>query len=95
MTAMNAREEAIQALAFALEKYPERVEIAGLRELLLDSARQNAKRPAYVKLAVPDEVVKALRGSRESDDMVLLVRIPKAVQERAESPIVLPGEIRR
>ena len=91
---MQPLDEARQALAFALEKYPERVELAPLRELMMDSARQNAKRPAYVKLAVPDEVVKSLRGSRESDDLVLLVRIPKAVQERAESPIVLPGEIR-
>lgn len=91
---MQPLDEERQALAFALEKYPERVELAPLRDLMMDSARQNAKRPAYVKLAVPDDVVKSLRGSRASDDLVLLVRVPKAVQERAESPIVLPGEIR-
>ena len=91
---MQPLDEERQALAFALEKYPERVELAPLRDLMMDSARQNAKRPAYVKLAVPDDVVKSLRGSRDSDDLVLLVRIPKAVQERAESPIVLPGEVR-
>jgi len=81
-----------QVLAFALEKYPERVEVAAIEELAIDSARQNAKRPAYVKLAVPDDVVKSLRGSRKSDDLVLLVRVPKATIDRAESPIVLPGE---
>ena len=91
---MQPLDEERKALAFALEKYPERVELAPLRDLMMDSARQNAKRPAYVKLAVPDDVVKSLRGSRDSDDLVLLVRVPKTVQERADSPIVLPGEIR-
>ena len=83
----------LEQLAYALEKYRERVEVAPIRELLMDSARQNAKRPAYVKLAVPDGMVKALRGSREQSDLVLLVRVPKEVQERADSPIVLPGEV--
>ena len=83
----------IEQLAYALDKYKERVEVATLESLLIDSARQNPKRPAYVKLAVPDEMVKSLRGSRQQDDLVLLVRIPRDVQERAESPIVLPGEV--
>jgi hypothetical protein len=80
-------------LAYALEKYGERVEVAPIDSLLIDSARQNPKRPAYVKLAVPDEVVKSLRGSRDQGDLMLLVRVPKEVLERADSPIVLPGEV--
>ena len=83
-----------KALSFALEKYPERVEMVPIEEIATDSARQNARRPAYVTLAVPDEVVKSLRGSRESRDLVLLVRVPKEVLERSESRIVLPGEVR-
>lgn len=83
-----------KALSFALEKYPERVEMVPIEEIATDSARQNAKRPAYVTLAVPDEVVKSLKGSRESRDLVLLVRVPKEVLERSESRIVLPGEVR-
>ncbi len=92
---MSSPENTRKALGFALEKYPERVEVAPVEQLLIDSARQNAKRPAYLKLAVPDGVVKSLRGSRQSEDMVLLVRIPREVQERADSRIVLPGEIER
>lgn len=80
-------------LAYALEKYRQRVEVAPIGGLLIDSARQNPKRPAYVKLAVPDDLVKALRGAREPDDLMLLVRVPKEVLERADSPIVLPGEV--
>jgi hypothetical protein len=85
-------EDLIKSLQFALEKYPQRVEIAPARELLMDSARKNDRRPAYVKLAVPDEVVKNLRGTRDNQDMVLLVRIPAEVNERVDSRIVLPGE---
>ena len=84
----------LKALSYALEKYPERVEMVPIEELVTDSARQNPKRPAYITLAVPDEVVKSLRGSREDRDLLLLVRVPKAVQERSESLIVLPGEVR-
>lgn len=81
-------------LRFALEKYPAKVEVAELGSLVMESARQNSKRPAFVKLAVPDEMVKALRGTRESSDLVLLIRLPKEVEERADSPIILPGEVR-
>jgi hypothetical protein len=80
-----------RTLAFALERYPEQVEAVPIRELLLDAARQNDRRPAYVKLAVPDEVVKSVRGAA-GGDLVLLVRLPKEVLERRESRIILPGE---
>ena len=83
----------LQTLRFALEKYPEKVEIAPIHGLVMDSARQNSKRPAFVKLAVPDELVKSLRGSRETTDIVLLVRLPREIEDRAESPIILPGEV--
>jgi len=83
-----------KSLAFALEKYPERVEIIPIEKLLLDSARGNEKRPAYVKLAVPDELVKALRGPEDRrQELLVLVRIPKQILERSESPIILPSEV--
>lgn len=83
-----------KSLAYALEKYPERVELVPIEELVTDSARQNSKRPAYVTLAVPDEVVKSLKGRREENDLILLVRVPKEILERSESRILLPGEVR-
>jgi hypothetical protein len=83
-----------QALGFALEKYPERVEIVPLARLVTESARQNEKRPAYVKLALPDDVVKGLRGRQGEHDLVLLVRVPKEIVERVGSRILLPGEVR-
>jgi hypothetical protein len=83
-----------KALAYALEKYPERIEMVPIEQIVTDSARQNPKRPAYVTLAVPDEVVKSLKGNRDDRDLVLLVRVPKEILERSESLILLPGEVR-
>lgn len=77
----------------ALEKFPQRVEITPATELLLDARRANPKRPASIELAVPDQVVKDLRGSPERADLLFLVRVPREVVERAESRIVLPGEL--
>ena len=83
-----------EALLYALQKYPERLAILPLDQIVMDSARGNDKRPAYVKLAVPDEFVKALRGSADRrKDLLMLVSVPKEVLERSESSIILPGEI--
>ena len=85
-------DESQKVLRFALEKYPERVETLPLAQLVIDSARQNPKRPAYVKLAVPDAVVQAVRSPQPDGDSNLLVRIPADVGGRVDSRIVLPGE---
>lgn len=82
-----------KSLEFALEKYPEQVQVAPLDQLVLESARQNPKRPAWLKIAVPDDLIKNLRGRKESRDVLLLVHIPHDVGERADSRIVLPGEV--
>jgi hypothetical protein len=86
-------DDALKPLLFALDKYPEKVEVVPIEQVLIDSARQNEKRPAFVKLAVPDEMVKSVRGKREDRDVVLLIRIPSDVLDRADSRIVLPGEV--
>ena len=80
-------------LAYALENHPEKVEMVDARELLMDSARQNPKRPAYIQLAVPDKFVKTLRGRADDADLVLLVHIPKDVRERQSSRLILPGDL--
>lgn len=84
----------LKSLSFAIEKYPQQVEALPVDRLVVDSARQNEKRPAYLKLAVPDEFVKTLRGAPDSRDLVLLVRVPREIAEREDSRIVLPGEVR-
>ncbi len=85
-------EDSLKALRFALEKYPERVETSPLAELVIDSAREKPKRPAYLKIAVPDAVVQAVRAPKQGGDSYLVVRIPAEISERVDSRIVLPGE---
>ncbi len=92
---MPPTDDPLTALTFALEKYPDRVEMVPIEQLVLESARQNDKRAAYVKLAVPDDVVKSLRGRDTERDLVLLVRVPREVVTRRESLIILPGEVGR
>ncbi|MFQ5350692.1 MAG: hypothetical protein ACE5EG_09645 [Thermoanaerobaculia bacterium] len=85
-------DESLKVLRFALEKYPERVESLPLAQLVVDSAREKPKRAAYLKLAVPDALVQAVRSPRPGGDSYLLVRIPADVGDRVASRIVLPGE---
>ncbi|HUF78618.1 MAG TPA: hypothetical protein VMR44_06880 [Thermoanaerobaculia bacterium] len=87
------RSEAHKTLLFALEKYPDRIQAIDLDQLMIESARQNEKRPAFVKIAVPDEWVKSLRGPREGQSRLLLVEVPQEVERRSESSIILPGEL--
>jgi hypothetical protein len=82
----------LEALQFALEKYPQKVELVPLAQLVTETARENPRRPAWVKIALPDELVKSLRGGDAEGDLVLLVRVPREVLGRAESSILLPGE---
>ncbi len=91
---MAAMSDELDSLAFALDKYRDRLLIAQVDQLVTDSARRNEKRPAWLKIAVPDDMVKNVRGSQKSRDLVLLVQIPREVLERSESRIVLPGEVR-
>ncbi|HEV7667018.1 MAG TPA: hypothetical protein VGS22_00715 [Thermoanaerobaculia bacterium] len=85
----------LETLEFAIEKYPHRTEVIPVRELIMDSARQNERRPAFVQLELPDEMVKGLRGREDQEpNLLLLVRIPREVLSRSESLIVLPNEVR-
>lgn len=84
----------LKTLTYALEHHAGQVEVVNLRRLVTESARQNRKRPAYVKLALPDEVVQSVRGRPDAGDTVLVVRIPKDVADRQDSNIILPGDIR-
>jgi hypothetical protein len=86
--------ETLRALQFALDKYPQQVEVVPLAQMVTESARANERRPAWVKVALPDELVKAMRGGAGERDLVLLVRVPREVIARSESKIILPGEVK-
>jgi hypothetical protein len=91
---VTAAADPLKALQFALEKYPEKVELVPLQQLVTETARGNDKRPAWAKIALPDEVVKELRGGDTEGELLLLVRVPRDVVQRTDSRIVLPGEVK-
>lgn len=93
MSVQGGGKQPLDALRFALDKYPQKVELVPLAQLVTETARENERRPAWAKIALPDELVKGLRGGDEGD-MVLLVRVPREVLQRSESNIVLPGEVK-
>lgn len=79
----------------ALEKYPQGVAVLNLEPFIVDSARGRGEKPGYVKLALPDEMIKNLRGDPKMRDAFFLTIVSRDVRERSESPIILPGELTR
>lgn len=78
-------------LVALIQKSPGLVKVADARTVLVDSARPSKGRGAYLKLAVPDAVAKALRGTPEKAQCeVFVVLVPRAARDRLESRIILP-----
>lgn len=48
---------------------------------VMDTGRLTEKRPAYIKMAAPDDYVKNIRGD-QPQDIYLVVKIPHAVHEK-------------
>lgn len=53
------------------------MEAVALNELVIDHARQNDKRPAYIKVFVPDSWALSLRGDNDLKDIFVALRIPR------------------
>lgn len=52
--------------------------------------RRWREKPATLRLAVPDEVVKNMRGADDQRDWYVLLRVDRGVLEQLESPIIQP-----
>ena len=80
-------------LAFAVANYPGKVEVGDARDAYVDSKREQTGSPATLTLACPDEVALALRNApNKATCRYLMVKIPRSIERRAESRLVLPGE---
>lgn len=79
----------IEKLIEYLQKYQNSIEIIEIEKTLLDSARGKEGKFGAIKIAVPDELVKNLRGSKEKRDLILIVRIPNEIKKKMESPIII------
>lgn len=90
---MNAQ-KAADFLRYALANPSPEASFYTMGECYMESARQNDKRPAYVKVMVPDDWIKNIRGTKELQDVYIVAHFPREVWERYKSPIVLDGEVK-
>ena len=80
-------------LTYALEKYAARCKVRDARACYADSKRGKDGVEGTVTLHVPDEILLALRGPPADERFkLLLVTVPREVEQRSVSLIVLPGE---
>ncbi len=84
---IDSPESLMHVLGFAMQNYLERMSIFPVDGLLIDSARANDKRPAYLKVATVDSVVKNINGTASLRDLVLIIRVPREIVDRALSPV--------
>ena len=88
--------ERIRLIEYALNHHLGRCSMFFLNDanLIMDMARQNDKRPAWLKLAVPDDFVKNMKGRPNLLAAYALLKIPREVVEKHNSPILDPSEVR-
>lgn len=80
-------------LAYALKHYAGQCRVHDARACYADSKRGKDGLEGTVTLHVPDEILLALRGPPADERFkLLLVVVPRDVEERSESLILLPGE---
>lgn len=72
-------------------RFPENVEVIPVAANAQDMARATSLREAYVRVGVPDELVKNLRGDSDRRDLVFLIRLPRLVVNAAQHQIEAPG----
>jgi hypothetical protein len=77
-------------LEFAIANNMPGVFAINMLDVLGDSARQNDKRPAWVRVMVPDQVVMNITGKPNLRDHYFVVHVPREVVDRFESPLILP-----
>lgn len=79
----------IEKLLDYVKKYKNIIEFINIEEILIDSSRGGEKKKGVLKIAVPDEVVKNLRGDPEKRDLILIVHIPNEIRKKIESPLII------
>jgi len=60
--------------------------------MLVNAARQNDKRNAYIKLLVEDDIVKNIQGSDKPDNYAI-IRLGRKIEDYEKSGLYLPTGI--
>lgn len=82
-----------QVLRYAMENAGDELMLYPCLPHTVGMARESRKRgrPASITVGVPDEVVKSITQGPETADLLMFVRMPRAVVNRAEIGLVLPN----
>lgn len=80
----------LDLLLTAIRDHVERLSIFQIDGLLMDAARANDKRPAYLKIATLDSIVQNVRGNDKLRDELLIIRIPREVVDWVKHPSLAP-----
>lgn len=81
----------LHTLRLALKHHADRVSLYPVTPNVTEMRRGRNGAPGAITVQVPDETVLSLRGGdQEKRDMLVFVRIPRAVVKELESGLVLP-----
>lgn len=80
----------IELVVDTLTQHQSNVDVVPLGLLAPEFVRQNDVRPAQLRLHVPDDWVKNLKGKVKLMDAYILIRIDRERVDRFNSPLVLP-----
>lgn len=80
----------MRSLLTALRTHPDEVGVAAVNQWTRGSRRAGTGKAASIEIEVEDELVVNLRGDAERRDLLVLVRIPRAVVERLQR-VIIPG----
>ena len=80
----------MRSLLTALRTYPDEVGVAAVNQWTRGSRRAGPGKAASIEIEVEDELVVNLLGDAERRDLLVLVRIPRAVVERLQR-VIIPG----
>lgn len=91
---------AVKMLDYARAHYPDHLTVVPpvilrvRRERVMKASKTGPVRvkPASMTVQIPDQIAARLK-SEANKDILLLMHIPEAVMERANSRIILPGEV--
>jgi len=78
-----------QVIAKACADLTSGVYISGLAQVM-EVARQNDKRPAYIKFAVPDDHALNISGEAKLSDWYFAIRVPREFVDRVTPPLATP-----
>lgn len=79
---MSQKMELAELLVSVIQKEPKEIQFLPLNQVLIEGVRQNDKRPAWIKAAVPDGWVVNLMKNEKLTDGFILAKVSREFIEQ-------------